>query len=372
MPAGNPVPNQKTMKDQSSESQHLNSNVVPWIAAGTWTLLVGGLIFKMSRQPEAGSPAGQIALSYMLLWTLGVAGIAWGCRQLRRQRDDHNRFLEALGASEEKFRLLFDNAPIASLTLDSSGRILAINDAWTSLLGYDLHEIEKRPLADIASPNDWDILEECRSKLVQGAFIGDREITLIHRNGSSVVVSLYCRAEKSPAGECSRIHCVLQDVSEQRRTRRALEESETRYRLIAENTGDVLFLFNNFNDRIEYVSPSVRRVLGFKPEDIMGKSMFDFLAPESRIWMLKEHSRRLSSYEAGNMSMGSQTHEVTLNSPDGRPVSTEVRTTLLPDSDGRPVRMLGVIRDITKRKQYENALAALLRGTASSTGEEFA
>ncbi len=336
----------------------------------------GGISFSvpLSRPWEnvKGSGTNAATISYVVIWGLGLCGIAWGWRLLRRQQDDQNHYFEVLAANEEKFRLLFDHAPIASLSMDASGRILTVNDAWTSLLGYRNQEIEGRPISDITSPEDWDTLEEFRSKLVGSVQLGNKEITLIHRKGSSVVVSFNGRAEKSADGICSRIHCVLQDVSEQRRTRRALEESEARYRLIADNTGDVLFLFNNFTNRIEFVSPSVRRVLGFRPEDILGKSIFDFLSPESFEWIIKEHPVRIASYEAGSLSVGTQTYEVSLKTPNGQFVPTEVTSTLLPDTDGRPVRMLGVIREVSKRKQYENALAALLRGTASSTGEEFA
>jgi PAS domain S-box-containing protein len=129
---------------------------------------------------------------------------------------------------------------------------------------------------------------------------------------------------------------------EQRVTQAALRASEERYRLISENTADVIWLLDVAAGRFTYVSPSVQRVFGYSPESYQ-------YAPS-------QLAEALTAFEAGDESARTQVHQVDQLRTDGSVVRTEVVTTLLPNRQGRVDRVLGVTRDVTERVQAEARL----------------
>ena len=143
---------------------------------------------------------------------------------------------------------------------------------------------------------------------------------------------------------------------EQRRIQEALRASEERFRLISENTADVIWLLDIASGRFTYVSPSVQRVFGFSPEDVLGMGVREMLTPES----YRDYSRRLAesleALDSGDESVRTQTHEFDQLRKDGSIVQTELVATILPNKQGFAAEILGVTRDITERVQAEARL----------------
>jgi hypothetical protein len=143
---------------------------------------------------------------------------------------------------------------------------------------------------------------------------------------------------------------------EQRVTQAALRASEERYRLISENTADVIWLLDAVSGRFTYVSPSAQRVFGYSPEEVLAKGLRDMLTPESCQHASSRLTEALAAFEAGDESARTQVHQVDQLRKDGSVVRTELVTTLLPNERGRAGEILGVTRDITERVQAEARL----------------
>jgi PAS domain S-box-containing protein len=136
----------------------------------------------------------------------------------------------------------------------------------------------------------------------------------------------------------------------------ALRESERHYRLLAENVSDVIWTMD-MNLQLTCISPSVSRLRGYNVEEAMAQTMEERLTPASFEVATKAFAGALvvDSMERGGLS-GSQTLELEFTCKDGSTVWTEVKVTLLRDSNGQPTGILGVTRDITERKRAEEAL----------------
>jgi PAS domain S-box-containing protein len=148
---------------------------------------------------------------------------------------------------------------------------------------------------------------------------------------------------------------VIQETVDKRRANDALQESEVRYRLISENTSDLIATTTfDFNLIYTYISPSHKKVLGYEPEDLIGKSGFDFIHPDDKkTWLpvlgkyvhtkVKEFITRKSSDVIASID-----YRVRDNS--GKWHLLESTVNIIKDE------LLFISRDITERRQKEEEL----------------
>ena len=143
---------------------------------------------------------------------------------------------------------------------------------------------------------------------------------------------------------------------ERARTDDALRRAEQRYRLISDNSNDVIWLLDLADLRFSYISPSVERLRGWTAEEIMAQPLAAALTPESAQRVDASLQRGLSNIAAGNPDARFSTMEVDQPCKDGSIVPTEVVSSILLDGEGRPRQILGITRDITERRRAEAEL----------------
>lgn len=133
-----------------------------------------------------------------------------------------------------------------------------------------------------------------------------------------------------------------------KRSAEALLESERRYRLLAENVSDIIWVCDS-ELRFTYVSSSVERMLGFSVQETLGRRLDELMAPAS--------ADRLREALARATPGGDEAPELTLELEhycrDGSTIWVEVKLTLLSEEGGRLTRILGVTRDVTERRELE-------------------
>lgn len=140
----------------------------------------------------------------------------------------------------------------------------------------------------------------------------------------------------------------------------SLEESERKYRLLAENVTDIIWIFDLATMRYSYQSPSVKQLRGFEPGEAMAMTLQETLPPDSLEKAFGILEEELALEESGAADPARiRKMEVENYCKDGSRIWIEARMRFLRDGNGRPVSILGVTRDITDRKAADAEIKRL-------------
>ena len=134
-----------------------------------------------------------------------------------------------------------------------------------------------------------------------------------------------------------------------------LRRSEERYRLLAENSSDIIWALN-LDGIVTYISPSIEKMSGFRPEEIIGKSLADFTG-EERAQSILQDMLGDSDAEGEVSPLSNGKYELELPDRNGILVSVELSTSVIRDEKGSVIGFQGTTRDISRRKEAEKALA---------------
>jgi two-component system NtrC family sensor kinase len=249
----------------------------------------------------------------------------------------------ALRASEERFRRLYDEAPVGYHEIDTEGRIVNINRTECEMLGYPREEIVGRVAWDFVAP---EFREEARKVLQEkfqpGYRLAPLERTIITRDGQRRVVAIEERFKRDDQGRIIGILSTVQDITNRKRTEEALKASERRARALFEGIEDAIFVHAE-DGRILDANPAASRLLGYSHEELLSMTTNDIDDPE----FAAGYEERLKT----QLATGHLSCEGRHRTKDGRVVPVDINTSALILDNQRAV--LAVIRDITERKALE-------------------
>ncbi len=283
---------------------------------------------------------------------------------------ERKRAQEALEAERGLMRTLIDNLPDNVFIKDTRGGIILDNLAHRRLLG-------RRELDDVVGKSDRDFfapaladqyMDDERRIVESGQPLINYEEPTVDQEGRPHWYLTTKVPVRDRHGNITALVGINRDITERKRAEEDLKESENKYRLLAENAQDVIFVLD-MNLKYTYVSPSVKILRGYEPEEVLKQTSFEILTPSSRDLAMRTLSEimELEKSERRDISI-SRTLELEMGRKDGSTVWTEVRFSFIRDENQRPVGILGVTRDITQRKgeieRVRKALGATVQAIA--------
>lgn len=277
---------------------------------------------------------------------IGVYGIY-------RDITDQKLAEETLRQSEEKYRTIIETIEDGYFEVDLKGRFLFFNEALTRILGYSRKTLSRMSYQDFTT-----------AKTASGVF---REFNRVFSSGEpnlgfsweartrqgeirslETSVSLVRSRKHVPVG----FRGIVRDVTERNRTEAALRESEERYRIMAENTGQLVYDYDLASGEIHWTG-AIEKVTGYSPEEF-GRVDIDG-------WTERVHpddrKRALNHLDAAARSGGHFHHEYRFLAKSGRYVHIVDNGSFLTDQGGESYRMIGTMSDVSERRRQESALS---------------
>ena len=278
---------------------------------------------------------------------------AVGVRGVVRDITERMRAEEAMRESEERYRALVEQSSDGIVTVDiETKRILDANPAYCKLLGYSIEELLKLTLYDVAITSPENIDEHIRKVLTQKYhFVGERQ----HRRQDGSPVDVEISANTVSFGGRQVLCTVVRDITERKQAEEALRENEKRYRDLFENANDLIYT-HDLQGRFTSLNKAGERITGYTRDEAVLMNIAQVVVPD-QLEKARGMIARKTSEDASTV------YELDINAKDGHLVSLEVSTRLI-YSDGKPVGVQGIGRDVTERKRAERVLAQQVKREA--------
>lgn len=237
---------------------------------------------------------------------------------------------------------------------------LASETVWWSDAVYRIHGVEPgafNPNFDdtiaFYHPDDQSVVREHLRWAVETGEGFQYRLRLKRPSGETRTVNCRAAVERSANGDVRALSGIFQDVTEQVLAIREVQRSEARFRLLADNMGDVITRIR-LDGASNYISPAIEDLLGYRPEEMAGGKAQDFVHPD-------DQPQVLAIFAELARGVPSRTLEHRAVRKDGVIVWVETHFKLVRDERGRPTEMVAVIRDATLRKALEEELRAARR-----------
>jgi PAS domain S-box-containing protein len=262
---------------------------------------------------------------------------------------------ERAAASERKYRLLADHSADVIWTMDAEHRLTYISPAIEKLSGYTPEEFLNLSFEQWMTPQT---LESARSGIAERRKNWDGvnrfEQEMIRRDGSIVWTEVVAQGLRDERGQATRLVGSTRDITDRRRAEADMRESERRYREIYQRTPVMLHSIGA-DGRLVSVSDYWLKVMGYEREDVIGRPSTDFLTEESRRLALEEYIPHfMETREAWNVP-----YQFVKKS--GEVMDVLMSAIAETGADGRFVRSLAALQDVTDQKRAEETLARQAR-----------
>lgn len=196
---------------------------------------------------------------------------------LEAEVEKHKQTENKLRQSEERFRGLFENAVVGLYRTTPDGKITVANHTLIKMLGYSsFEELAKRNLKTNGFESEYPRAEFEKMIKQHGQAVGF-ESAWLKKDRSTIYISESARALRDNKGKIIAYEGTVQDITNKKQAEMALIASEQKFREMTERSFDIIAILDS-KGFFTYVSPSVTNVLGYLPEEMVGKHFRKFVA----------------------------------------------------------------------------------------------
>lgn len=254
---------------------------------------------------------------------------------------------EALQASEERYRNLFENARDVILTTDLEGNVTSINKAIEEY-DWKREEIIGKNMLEFIFKESWPSLLKGMEQIAKGEPL-EGEIELATPIGKKIA-----EYKSNPIIQDNKIvgvQVIGRDITERRAMEEKLRDSEEKFRAINASASDAILLIDNEGE-FSYWNPAAEKMFGYTEEEVNNKKMYELITPQR---FRGDHISAFEKFkETGRGNNIGKTVEIAAIRKDGTEFPVEFSLSAL-QVKGKQYA-LGIVRDITERKKMEEKL----------------
>ena len=276
---------------------------------------------------------------------------------------ERKRTEEALQQSEEKYRVIFDYAPVGIYQSTRDGAFVTANPTLARMLGYD--SVEELLTRNLQRDVYWDSAqrEEMIRRFEPFGYANNVEVRWKRKDGTPIHVQINAHAVRSPHG-IAFFEGFVYDITERKRAEESVAAADAQRKAVLDAATRVSIIATNDSGTITVFNAGAERMLGYEAAEMVGRrSLLDI----HRSAEVDRHAAQLSS-ELGRAVQGfevlvlraatedAEEHEWTYVKKNGDALTVAVSVTALRDEHGMVNGFLHVAADITPRKRAEEIL----------------
>jgi PAS domain S-box-containing protein len=282
------------------------------------------------------------------------------CRTVMSDITERKRAEEALRESEEWYRSLYFESRDAIMMLSPDRGFLAGNPAAIKLFAFrDEKDFTAQAPASLSpeyQPDGVRSVDNSMEMMQLALEKGSHYFEWTYRRADGIDFLATVLLSRIENGSTRLLQATVRDITDRKHAEETLKESEKKYRLLADHVNDVIFVLD-MNLNYTYISPSVKILRGYKPEEVLKTPSMEMLMPSSRDLVIRTLSEVMELEKSEHRDINiSRTLQLEMIRKDGTTVWTEVKVSFIRDETQRIAGILGVTRDITERKRAKEEL----------------